>query len=109
METRQVTQIKLYTLLLNNMTYPKIEFRKIVAFSTEYDKLVEWYNNQKADTPYREDGYYKVFKKGSPLEYFNPVDSLEPGNLNHFGQGIQEEWILEDRFENAKRNYLFIE
>lgn len=115
METRQLilNQIKLYTLVLNQMLDPKIEMGRIAAFSTEYDKLIEWYNAQKADEPYSDKYcdrmYYKVFKKDSPLEWFNPADDLRPGELNHFGQGIKEEWILDNEFEAAKQRYLFIE
>lgn len=100
MQTRTITEVLLYRLILNDMRFPKIEIKQLVAVSTSYEKLVEWYNSQIADDRWVDtiDGYNwsKTFKKDSPLEWYNPVDSLQPVEpsviRNSIGGGICEIW-----------------
>ena len=99
MQTRTITEVLLYRLILNDMRSPKIEIKTLVAVSTSYEKLVEWYNSQKADDSWVDtiDGYNwnKTFKKGSPLEWYNPADSLELmeiDQLRHSIGGIGSLW-----------------
>lgn len=101
METKNITIVRIYKLILNPM-YDRAETRRLVAISTEYDRLVSWYRSQFVDDPYSENGYYKVFKKGSPLEYFNEAGSLNLNDGGSFGHGIFDEWIdLNDFFKTA--------
>ena len=98
----QKTEVLVYKLILNPMT-DRAESRSLVAVSTDYEKLVQWYSSQKATEPYRDGQWYKVFKQGSPLEWFNPVFSLELNNLALFGHGIADEWVDERIFEEVSR------
>lgn len=41
MQTRTITEVLLYRLILNDMRFPKIEIKQLVAVSTSYEKLVE--------------------------------------------------------------------
>lgn len=85
-------QVRVYKLILNRMTSPKIEYMEIVALSTDYEKLVEWYESQRA--PLWRDGQWgKSFKAGSTLEWFNPAHSLELNDTYPFGHGISDQWI----------------
>ena len=101
MQTRTITEVLTYKLILNDMRYPKIEMKSLVAISTSYEKLVDWYNSQKADDVWvdtiDEYNWRKAFKKDSPLEWYNPADSLqsvEPEVVtNYIGGGICKEWV----------------
>lgn len=97
METRQINQVRVYKLILNPMAGCS-EAGELVAFSTDYDKLVNWYNSQRAAEPYRDGHWWKVFAPGTPLEWYNPADWLELNNLGLFGHGIADEWINEEVF-----------
>lgn len=98
METREIKQIKIYQLVLNRMTAPKIEHSEIVAFSYDKQKLIDWYNSEKTES-WQDDQWRKSFKKGSPLEWFNP--SFESLEQNHYGQGITEDWVTQNQINYA--------
>lgn len=105
-ETRTVTmvQVHIYVFVLN--TFGPAEEGRFVAVSTDYNKLVEWYQEQfEPSGPYREDGWYKTFRKGSPIEYNNPCRSLELNDTRPFGHGIHDEWIPLEAYENLKCTY----
>ena len=106
METRIIVEVRIFVLVLN--TFGRAEECEAVAISDDYDRLVDWYLNQFADDPYRDEGFYKTFKKGSKIEYNNPCGSVVLNNLNHFGQGIHDEWVSEDEYINIKNAYNFI-
>ena len=89
-------------------TFGRAEEGEVVAISDDYDRLVDWYLDQFADDSYRDEGFYKTFKKGSKIEYNNPCGSAVLNNLNHFGQGIHDEWVSEDEYINIKNAYNFI-
>lgn len=91
METRTVEEARIYVLVLN--TFGSAESGEIVAVSDNYIRLVDWYRSQFADKPYRENGWLKTFKKGSPIEYNNPCGSVELNDVNHWNHGIHNEWI----------------
>lgn len=123
-ETRQITQTKIWLLILNRMT-DNTEGCSLVAVSDDRDKLLNWYNSERASEPYYSTGtnsfpakgdfpasyngehkYYKVFKLSSPLEWFNPMkDENQP---DHWGHGIKSEWVNEDSLEGVKTNNNFI-
>src|SRR3990167_8385740 len=81
METRTVTQVKVWMIYLNPMTGHTQE-RDLVAWSDDKEILLKWYEDQKTE-PYTEEGppsfdihglthkWNKVFKKGGPLEWYN--------------------------------------
>ena len=110
METRQITQVYMHTLILNPMT-GKLESQQLFAVSFEREKLVEFYTNERDpkgtwtdDESGVEDyvgklkGYHKVFRKGSKLEWANPVngDLSVPIEQSSFGHGLSGEWISEE-------------
>jgi len=94
METRTITQVRVYKLILNPMT-ANAEAGELVAASTDYQKLVDWYNSQKAPEPWRDGQWNKVFAEGSPLEWHNPADNLELNAPDIFNHGIRDEWVAE--------------
>lgn len=96
-ETRIVKQIKIYELALNDMRDPKIEYTCIAAISTDYDKLVAWYNEQKAAEHWIDGRWEKFFKKGSPLEWYNP-------SCLKLNQDIKSEWILASKYIDIKNS-----
>lgn len=112
METRDVTEVRLFALIMNNV-HDRAEGCELVAVSDDYQKLVNWYNSQKAEKPYRSEYdnnmYYKVFKEGSELEYFNPLFSLGLNEMSPFGQGIKDEWVNIEQLSSIRSRLLFIE
>lgn len=112
METRQITQIKIWKLVLNPMA-GNTEDASLMAISDSRDKLLDWYRNEFAAVPYDSIGesyfpakgdfpenfeaqhnYHKVFKQGSRLEWMNPMYSED--ELGNYGHGISWEWASED-------------
>ncbi len=93
METRTITEYKVYVLELAHMT-GGVDKAEPVAIFGDLQKLKDFYNSQVAEIPYvDEDRWHKVFKKGSILEWFNPTDTLEVRSRheNAFG-GVFETW-----------------
>lgn len=103
MECRTVTEVRLYVLVLN--TFGAAETGDMVAISDDYDKLVNWYNDQFAEEPYRDGEWFKTFKPGSTIEWYNPCSTLELNNNYPFGHGIHDEWVTEDLFERIKSSH----
>lgn len=95
MEMRTINQVKFYVLYLNPVT-GRCEDSIPIAASPDYEKLVDWYNNQKCEIYHDSDGYNKSFEKGSSLEYYNPtnISIVNPDSL--FGHGIFEQWLTVD-------------
>ena len=91
METRQVTEVKIYKLLLNPMpaNYEKVN---MVAISYDKQKLIDWYESLKVE-PYKDERWSKVFKRGSKLEWSNPIEYSQYG-------GVQEEWTTQENIDN---------
>lgn len=114
METRTITQVKVWELILNPMR-SNTESCDLVAWSDDRDKLLQWYKSKIVE-PYTDNGspsfechgsshnWHKVFEKGSELEWYNPMDS-EEGIPNHYGQGLQSEWVDEDSLPNIHDGY----
>lgn len=112
METRQITQVKIYKLVLNPMR-GNTENASMVAIAYDKSRLLNWYEEQRATEAFVEVGsgsfechgdthnWHKTFKKDSPLEWFNPMDSEQP---NHYGHGIQEEWTTEEAIQHFMGN-----
>ena len=105
MESRTITQVKIYKLIMNRVTH-RVEDCSIVAISGERENLVNWYKSQLAEQPWIDSlSYYKVFKEGSDLEWFNPVDL---DSVDHWGFGIQEEWVNEDVFYEVSGRFTVV-
>ena len=104
----------------------KAEVCFLAAFSDDRDKLLNWYRNQFAKTPYYSIGgnyfsledvaamptnydsrynwqhrYYKVFDRASILEWMNPL--IDENVVNSYGQGIVSEWVDEDKIADLDR------
>lgn len=98
METRCITQVKIWKLLLNPMT-GKAENIEIAVMSTDRQKVVDYYESKKVEL-YKDDGFNKQFEKGSLLEWFN--DTRWSG-----GEKIEEEWVdeifLQEQLQNDER------
>jgi len=71
METRSVNQIKIFSLHLNDMRSSKIEILNTVAVACSEQRLRDFMEEHLAEEPYRDEHWSKVFKKGSPLEWYN--------------------------------------
>ena len=98
METREIKQIKIWKLLMHATNREDWE---LVAISSDRQKLIDWYKEQQCDT-YTEfvDGlgdYAKHFKKGTPLEWFEPVENIEQEAMD-YEYGTSSEWINESEF-----------
>ena len=110
-EIRTITleQTKIYKLICNPVT-GKAEEAVICAISTDYKALVNWYLEQLADEPYRDDRYLKRFKKGSQLEWYNP-SILTLNETSIFGHGISDEWVDSEILQEviARGQYFFVE
>lgn len=94
METRTITQVKIYTLTLNPIMN-RAEDRRVVALSSDYDRLIAWYRDQMVPE-WRDGQWYKYFRQGSPLEWYNPPRTLELNELQPWGHGIADVWINAD-------------
>lgn len=113
METRTVIQTRIYKLILNPVM-GRSEDSVVVAWSTELDLLLAFYRGEevptwvdegkddKGNSAYR---WHKNFKKGGPLEWFNPegLEYLGTGQyLNYFtGRGIKDEWVSQEVIDSA--------
>lgn len=106
METTTITQVKLYVLVLN--TFGAAESGEVVAVSDDYQRLVSWYRDQFADEPYREDGWHKTFKKGSPIEYNNPCATTALNETYPFGHGIHDEWVELGELDRIRNQFNWI-
>ena len=106
MEQRVITQIKVYYLVMNSMT-ERTESANIALMSDDKEKLINYYTN---NLEYYQDGNWsKSFKKGSFLEWYNPLWNLEENNPSIFGHGLKSDWVDESHyFNNLKNKFLFI-
>lgn len=110
MEKRTMLQVKLYILCLNPMT-DRLESRKVICLATSIEKLKEWYFEQKSDKPYNDDKWYKKFKKGSELEWFNPLpNEVNFGEFNDYGHGVFFDWFnMEESKNNGENKFILNE
>lgn len=103
METRTINQVKIYSLAMNPMTQ-RTEASSITAMSYDKQALIDFYNREAVEQ-YRDDTWAKSFRKGSLLEWFNPLYSFEVG---HYGHGIRESWMDTDTVELIKNQYYWV-
>lgn len=116
METRTIQQVLIHKLIMNPMN-ARTEESNLVAWSTERNNLINWYNNEKEIDVYTDvqenygfenevKNWRKTFKKGSHLEWYNPLYNFE--EVNHYGQGFQVEWVNEELLQNIESRFLRI-
>ena len=106
METRQITQIHIFYLVLNGV-YHRCEGRNIVAVSDELSTIISLYNNNllPPEERYRDDlGRYRSFREG-PLHDYNPVPFQLYDVTNYDNLGIKDTWVNEDEIYNLKNKY----
>lgn len=94
METRTITQYKVGILYLADMRGNVDNIRAIAIF-TEPEKMRDYLKSQMSPEPWTDEpsadyfglihSYHKVFKRGSPLEWFNPP------SLN--GDDVRSQWV----------------
>ena len=107
-QTRTIQQVLIHKLVMNPMR-GNTENSVLVAWSDDKEKLVNFYNNEKVER-YTNEGpgsfavhgdthnWYKTFRLGGILEWYNPIDCFD--QPNHYGQGIQQEWVDEEILPN---------
>lgn len=108
METRTITQVKIYILVMNGV-YDNAECGSVAAVSTSRDKLIEYYRSQLLPESERfrdEYGRYRSFKKG-PLHDYNPLYTFDTKS-DMFGHGMVEDWVTEKELDNVTSRYNFI-
>ena len=115
METKTITVIKLYFLHLHPRKIRNKSFTEIVAASTDYQKLVDWYNAQLNpegpetvvfnDTIDSGGSWLKYFKNGSPIEWYNPATTLKLKDPSFDGHGINAQWVNVEEFNALKKFY----
>ena len=90
METRTIMQYRVYGLLLNDMR-GCYENQHLVAIASSYEALADYLQMNRVE--------YKVFAKGSPLEWYNDFDQ---------NGAILDEWVTEEKFADLRSGYNFI-
>lgn len=106
-----------FVLVLNPVT-GRTEEAQPVAWSADRESLVRWMLNQRhrdADgrlSYWRDDRFSKAFRRGSPLEWFNPVEEHafdaqddRPYARNRYGHGVQEHADVEEYLDQRRREY----
>lgn len=124
METRQITQVRIYKLYMKDI---KTGYVEMVSISFTKESLIDWYKRQLADRPYQqeiseeikhmkmsfginkeqitEDGgttietktYTKFFKQQTPLEWYEmPIDPLL---MTVEGVGINDDWTTQENID----------
>lgn len=66
-----------YALLLNDMRYRHVEDMDIVRVRRTASEIIQWYLEQLEDALWKDGPWIKAFRKGSDLEWYNPIN----GNL----------------------------
>lgn len=102
METRVKTEYKVYALNLAEM-HGGVDKSRPVSVFDDLEKLKIYYNSQLAENPYKdEDRWHKVFKKGSLLEWYNPLSPINQSDGDIFKPvswhdaafgGVTEHWV----------------
>ena len=112
METREITQVHVYFLLLNGV-YDRCEARNITIVADSKEKIVNYYSQNllPRDERFRdESGYYRSFRRDSLLYNYNDL----PFNLNVNSEcyddlGIKDDWVELDSLDRIKSRYHWIE
>ena len=103
METRQITEYKIYYLTLSHVKSNVDNAHPVVAFD-DLDKLITWLDSQKeywvdndggADSFGSEHSYSKAYKKGSIIEWYNPPQDLVPREWPSCFGGVGYLWLAD--------------
>lgn len=112
METRQVTQVHIYYLLLNGV-YDRCESRDIVAVADSKEKLHNLYNRELLSNEERfrdTNGYFRSFKSDGVLYNYNSIPFFTTGEYECYDDlGIKDDWIDIDSLPRLKSKYNWIE
>lgn len=102
METRQITQVKLYVLRLNSI-FANAEQASIVLVSLELSHLQDHYFKNRCAPYHKTDevfeiNYIRNFVESFHLVNYNPSDyEVHQCCIDEFSHGIVEEWVnIED-------------
>lgn len=110
METRIITQVKLYILRLNSI-FANAEQNDIVLMSPELSHLQDYYfKNRCAPYPKIEESfginYIRHFAESSHLVDYNPADyEVKQGCTYDCAHGIIEKWVNMELLDNIKNTY----
>lgn len=102
METRMLEQVRIFVLRMTHTADPAEHVRNVVL-AFDYDSIFNYYN-QEYTTEYHTNayGHRTPFREGSELAFFNPVLSLDLGDLDTFGNGIVDLWVTWDEYNYLK-------
>lgn len=110
METRLITQVKLYFLRLNSI-FGNAEEANIVLVSPELFHLQDYYFKNRCEPYHKIDetfgiNYIRHFAESSLLVDYNPADYEVHSCCTYDGaHGILEEWVDMEDLEKIKRAY----
>lgn len=77
----------MFVLIMNDMREPNVENVRAVKVAENRQELVDFYFGELSES-YNDGKWGKAFKKGGPLEWYNPVGDIVKIGL--FGDGIHE-------------------
>ena len=98
-QSRQVTEYQFFALHLADMR-GNVDRTEAIAVFTTMDNLIRWVASQEGswtddtmtpDNFGRRHNYSKAYRKGTPLEWYNPA-VLEPKRYREAFGGVQEIW-----------------
>lgn len=100
--TESIQKIRVFTLVMNPI-FGRAEDMHAVAVAATLDDLVSWYREQIVPIWIDDRGhiYRKSFRKGSPLENYNAVSTLDPNYHGPFGDGVYQENISIEMIPNG--------
>lgn len=93
----------MWILKLNDMRMPQIEMGHHVCRALSREAIIELLERERV-TPYRDGEWSKVYRKGGPLEWCNPVDAPEYRD-EYLGQGIIEIISEDEAAARARQRY----
>lgn len=82
------TTTQLFALVLNPMQ-DRAEAQSLIAFSESKEELTTLLRDELVE-PYKDENWRKTYRKGGPLEWFNPPYGHEEGKADMYGCGIIE-------------------
>lgn len=92
--------MKLWVLCLNDMRFGNIESLAPVCRAETEAELVAFLESEKVE-PYRDERWGKAFRKGGPLEWFNPPYDFD--RHRHFAQMRTPERVMADYIHDIER------
>jgi len=106
METRTKTEYRFFILHLSDVR-GGVDKATALAVFDDIEKLKSYYNSNLAEAPWSDEpspdfygnthSYSKVFRKGSPLEWYNPVRSFNVvSSYDAVEGGVTESWGEDD-------------